>query len=183
MPPLPKRKRQFKDQPRDAEGKYLLKRVCNVNNKVDETRQKEKLKEKELDKLDVTNINEKLNNENDGWDNTGKHANDLVDDGDEAELDKLDVINNDEEWGDDDDSGWDDEEDIEEEIKINQRLKLDLVWKDNNLLEKTKRGPYMKGKIPKSTYLVQMVCSLKQLLVLKKLQVFLKITMMLKKEF
>ncbi|CAJ0627886.1 3605_t:CDS:2 [Entrophospora sp. SA101] len=57
---------------------------------------KEKLKEKELDKLDVTNINEKLNNENDGWDNTGKHANDLVDDGDEAELDKLDVINNDE---------------------------------------------------------------------------------------
>jgi hypothetical protein len=26
------------------------------------------------------------------------------------------------------------------------------VWKDNNLLEKTKRGPYMKGKIPKSTY-------------------------------
>ncbi|CAH1770272.1 12371_t:CDS:2, partial [Entrophospora sp. SA101] len=76
MPPLPKRKRQFKDQPRDAE--------------VDETRQKEKLKEKELDKLDVTNINEKLNNENDGWDNTGKHANDLVDDGDEAELDKLD---------------------------------------------------------------------------------------------
>ncbi|CAJ0857956.1 2339_t:CDS:2, partial [Entrophospora sp. SA101] len=79
-------------QPRDAE--------------VDETRQKEKLKEKELDKLDVTNINEKLNNENDGWDNTGKHANDLVDDGDEAELDKLD----------------------------------------------TKRGPYMKGKIPKSTY-------------------------------
>ncbi|CAJ0642312.1 12999_t:CDS:2, partial [Entrophospora sp. SA101] len=52
--------------------------------------EKEKLKEKELDKLDVTNINEKLNNENDGWDNTGKHANDLVDDGDEAELDKLD---------------------------------------------------------------------------------------------
>lgn len=97
----------------------------------------------------------------------------------------LDVINNDEEWGDDDDSGWDDEEDIKEETKINQRLKLDLVWKDNNLLEKTKRGPYMKGKIPKSTYLinlVQRVCSLKQLLVLKKLQVFLKITMMLKKE-
>jgi hypothetical protein len=67
-------------------------------------------------------------------------------------LDKLDVINNDEEWGNDDDSGWDDEEDIEEEIKINQKLKLDLVWKDDNLLERTKRGPYMKGKIPKSTY-------------------------------
>ncbi|CAJ0745383.1 3800_t:CDS:2, partial [Entrophospora sp. SA101] len=35
---------------------------------------------------------------NDGWDNTGKHANGLVDNGDEAELNKLDVINNDEEW-------------------------------------------------------------------------------------
>ena len=44
MPPLPKRKRQYKDQPRDAEDKYLLKRVCNANNK-DETEQKEKLKE------------------------------------------------------------------------------------------------------------------------------------------
>ena len=50
----------------------------------------------------------------------------------------MDVINNDEEWGDDDDSGWDDAEDTKEEIKINRRLKLDLVWKDNNLLEKTK---------------------------------------------
>jgi len=50
----------------------------------------------------------------------------------------LDVINNDEEWDDDDDSGWDDAEDTKEEIKINRRLKLDLVWKDNNLLEKTK---------------------------------------------
>ncbi|CAJ0824259.1 19575_t:CDS:2, partial [Entrophospora sp. SA101] len=27
---------------------------------------------------------------NDGWDNTGKHANGLVDNGDEAELNKLD---------------------------------------------------------------------------------------------
>ena len=64
----------------------------------------------------------------------------------------MDVINNDEEWDDDDDSGWDDAEDTKEEIKINRRLKLDLVWKDNNLLEKTKWGSYMKGKILKSTY-------------------------------
>ena len=68
MPPIPKRKKQYKDQSRDAAGKYLSKRIYNANSKVDETRQKEKLKEKELDKLDVTNINEKLNNENDGWD-------------------------------------------------------------------------------------------------------------------
>nr|CAG8612592.1 4606_t:CDS:2 [Entrophospora candida] len=148
MPPIPKRKKQYKDQSRDAKGKYLSKRIYNVNSKVDETRQKENLKEKELDKLDITSINEKLNNENDGWDD----MDDLVDDGDEVELDKLDVINNDEEWGNDDDSGWDDEEDIEEDIKINEKLKLDLIWKDDNLLERTKRGPYMKGKIPKSTY-------------------------------
>ena len=82
-----------------------------------------------MDVTSINSINEKLNNENDGWDDMDVHANDLVDDGDEVELDKLDVINNDEEWGNDDDSGWDDEEDIEEEIKINQRLKLDLLLK------------------------------------------------------
>ena len=82
----------------------------------------------------------------------------------------MDVINNDEEWGNDDDSGWDDTEDTREEIKINRRLKLDLVWKDNNLLEKTKRGSYMKSEILKSNIminLVQMVCPLKRPLVLK----------------
>ena len=58
MPPLPKRKRQYKNQPRDADGKYLLKRVCNANNnKVeDETVQEKRLKEKESD---VTNNNKK----------------------------------------------------------------------------------------------------------------------------
>src|SRR4051794_11593020 len=48
---------------------------------------------------------------------------------------------------------WDDVDDMEEEIKINQKLKeLKLEWKENVQLEKTKRGPYMKGKTPKSTY-------------------------------
>jgi hypothetical protein len=70
MPPILRRKKQYKDQSRDAEGKYLSKRIYNANSKVDETRRKENL-EKELDKLDVTSINEKLNNESDGWDNTG----------------------------------------------------------------------------------------------------------------
>ncbi|CAJ0827867.1 2201_t:CDS:2, partial [Entrophospora sp. SA101] len=43
-------------QSRDAEGKYLSKRIYNANSKVDETRQKENLKEKELDKLDITKL-------------------------------------------------------------------------------------------------------------------------------
>ncbi|GBB90989.1 hypothetical protein RclHR1_18070004 [Rhizophagus clarus] len=42
---------------------------------------------------------------------------------------------------------------MEAEIKLHQRLKnLDLVWKDDNQLEKMKRRPYKIGKIPKSTY-------------------------------
>src|SRR3954462_5494092 len=32
------------------------------------------------------------------------------------------------------------------------RRKLKLEWKENVQLEKTKRGKYMKGKTPKSTY-------------------------------
>ncbi|CAI2186858.1 1186_t:CDS:1, partial [Funneliformis geosporum] len=54
---------------------------------------------------------------------------------------------------DDDGSGWDDPEDIEAEIKLNQRLKeFGLVWKNDNQLEKTKRRLYKIGKTPKSTY-------------------------------
>ncbi|CAJ0825805.1 1331_t:CDS:2, partial [Entrophospora sp. SA101] len=67
----------MKDNPDSSIDKGVDIKVLGFQCVVDETRQKEKLKEKELDKLDVTNINEKLNNENDGWDNTGKHANDL----------------------------------------------------------------------------------------------------------
>ena len=33
MPPIPKRKKQYKDQSRDAEGKYLSKRIYNANSK------------------------------------------------------------------------------------------------------------------------------------------------------
>ncbi|KAF0501960.1 dde family endonuclease [Gigaspora margarita] len=57
------------------------------------------------------------------------------------------------EWGDEEDSGWDDTENTETEIKIYQKLKeLKLVWKNDNQLEKVKRGLYMKGNVPKSTY-------------------------------
>ncbi|KAF0395345.1 hypothetical protein F8M41_010265 [Gigaspora margarita] len=48
------------------------------------------------------------------------------------------------EWEDEEDSGWDDTENIETE--------LNLMWKNDSQLEKIKRGPYMKGKTPKSTY-------------------------------
>jgi len=62
-------------------------------------------------------------------------------------------FNEDEDWGDDDDSGWDDPEDMEVETRIHQRLKgIDLVWRNDNKLERTKRGPYKIGKIPKSTF-------------------------------
>src|SRR6185369_10110517 len=48
---------------------------------------------------------------------------------------------------------WDDMDDAEEEIKINRKLQeLKLEWKENAQLEKIKRGSYMKGKTPKSTY-------------------------------
>jgi hypothetical protein len=51
-------------------------------------------------------------------------------------------------WGDEDDSGWDDEIDI-----LNDKeKKVELVWSDNAYLEKKKRGPYLTGKTKKSTY-------------------------------
>src|ERR1044071_126021 len=50
-------------------------------------------------------------------------------------------------WGDEDDSGWDDEIDI-----LNDEKKVELIWSDNAHLEKKKRGPYLIGKMKKSTY-------------------------------
>ncbi|GES93332.1 hypothetical protein RCL_jg21131.t1 [Rhizophagus clarus] len=57
---------------------------------------------------------------------------------------KLRVADN---WGDDDDSGWDDEVDM-----LNEKDKYELVWSDNTHLERKKRGPYLAGKTKKSTY-------------------------------
>ena len=57
------------------------------------------------------------------------------------------------EWGNDDDSDW--EEDDMEEKNIYENLinkPLELKWTDDASLEKQKRGMYMKGRIPKSTY-------------------------------
>ncbi|RIA88737.1 hypothetical protein C1645_825920 [Glomus cerebriforme] len=47
-----------------------------------------------------------------------------------------------EEWGDNDDSGWEDEVD----------LMCNLKWNANSEFEKTKRGPYKTSKIPRSMY-------------------------------
>ncbi|CAG8507036.1 16297_t:CDS:2 [Dentiscutata erythropus] len=59
--------------------------------------------------------------------------------------DKLDVsIENEDEENDENDSGWND---MESEIK-----ELNLAWKNDSQFEKTKQGPYMKSKTPKSTY-------------------------------
>ncbi|CAJ0830913.1 763_t:CDS:2, partial [Entrophospora sp. SA101] len=52
------------------------------------------------------------------------------------------------EWGDDEDSGWENDLDLEQEKKCRDRLissKLELTWTDNNELEKKKRGLYMKA--------------------------------------
>ena len=51
-------------------------------------------------------------------------------------------------WGDEDDSGWDDEINFLNE----KENKCELVWSDNAHLEQKKRGPYLTGKTKKSTY-------------------------------
>src|SRR5688572_11714281 len=52
------------------------------------------------------------------------------------------------EWGDEEDSGWE-EDNLENEVWVNEG---NLVWKDNAILEKQKRGPYLVGPTKKSTY-------------------------------
>jgi len=58
------------------------------------------------------------------------------------------------EWGDEEDSGWEDEVDLHEEEQKKRLTKqtLELVWKDNTILEKHQRSPYLVGPIKKSTY-------------------------------
>ncbi|EXX65481.1 uncharacterized protein OCT59_001857 [Rhizophagus irregularis] len=56
------------------------------------------------------------------------------------------------EWGDKNDSGWDEEFSLLNEKEAFEDKPLELTWSDNTHLEKTKRGPYLTGKIKKSTY-------------------------------
>src|SRR6266542_6802275 len=60
-------------------------------------------------------------------------------------IDELD------EWGDKNDSGWDDEINLLNEDKTLEKP-LELVWSDNTHLEQKKRRPYLTGKMKKSTY-------------------------------
>ncbi|CAB4421001.1 unnamed protein product [Rhizophagus irregularis] len=81
-----------------------------------------------------------------------KDSQQLIDDNNN-DVSVEEFFNEDEDWGDDDDSEWDDLEDMEAELRIYQRIRnCGLVWKDDNHLEKIKRGPYKIGKTPKSTY-------------------------------
>ncbi|CAG8722950.1 9111_t:CDS:1, partial [Acaulospora morrowiae] len=57
------------------------------------------------------------------------------------------------EWGDEEDSNWEDEIDFQESRKEHlTKQALELVWKDNTVLENQKRGPYLVGPTKKSTY-------------------------------
>ena len=76
---------------------------------------------------------------------------------------KSRIVNdwNDDYWGDEDDSGWDEDsngwdEDSsgwnEVDLLNDDENKYKLVWSNNAHLEQKKRGPYLTGKIKKSTY-------------------------------
>ena len=143
MPPLSKQKRKSKDQPRTTEGKYT-KRARKYNQKlsaslmpIDDNYKKKFYNKNDYDQCDADSVV------------TAVHNTGSFDDGQCIDFEFL----SEEEWGDDDDSGWDDLENREDENKIYQKLKgLDLVWKNDNELENTKRRPYKIGKTPKSTH-------------------------------
>src|SRR3989337_1526987 len=60
---------------------------------------------------------------------------------------KKSRIDDDDDWGNEDDSGWN------EVILPNEKEKnCELVWTDSAHLEETKRGSYLTGKTKKSTY-------------------------------
>jgi hypothetical protein len=67
-----------------------------------------------------------------------------------------DLFVGEEEWGDDDDSGWEGEIDMQNELSIFETLTkkpLDkLIWTKDAHLEKHKRGSYLTGKTKKSTF-------------------------------
>jgi len=124
MPLASKQKRKIKSQSRELDGKFGSKKSkIEVNSDVE---------------IDSNLLNAEVSNFQTLMDN----------DMEEIELQE-------DEWGDDEDSGWESDLDLEQEKKCRDRLissKLELTWTDNNELEKKKRGLYMKGKVPKSTF-------------------------------
>ncbi|CAB4477291.1 unnamed protein product [Rhizophagus irregularis] len=71
-----------------------------------------------------------FNDDPDSFNDNGDSSSSFVDDIPAGDI-NFEFFNDEEAWGDDDDSGWDEPEDMKAEIKLHQRLK---------------------GKIPKSTY-------------------------------
>ncbi len=71
--------------------------------------------------------------------------------GSKINLESYDEEFGEEEWGDDEDSGWDDDDDTEK-IQNLKNKDLKLVWKKDSELEKIKRGRYVTGKTPRSSY-------------------------------
>jgi hypothetical protein len=60
-----------------------------------------------------------------------------------------------EEWGNEDDSGWEGEVNMLNEMSIFETITkkpLELIWTKNAQLEKHKRGPYLAGKTKKSIF-------------------------------
>jgi len=121
MPPLSRQKRKSKDQPCTAEGKYT-KRARKYNQNLFIS----------LMLID-NNYEKKIYNKNDydqyGADGaiTAVHNTDSFGSFDDGQCIDFEFLSE-EEWDDDDDSGWDDLKNREDENKIYQKLKgLDLV--------------------------------------------------------
>ncbi|GBB89896.1 hypothetical protein RclHR1_16730003 [Rhizophagus clarus] len=149
MPPPSKQKRKSKEQPRTADGKYNIKKTY----KDGRDSLTLEVSYNDDDSSDFfTDDSCYFNDDPDSFNDNGGSSSSFVDDIPAGDI-NFKFFNDEEAWGDDNDSGWDEPEDMEAEIKLHQRLKnLNLVWKDDNQLEKMKRGLYEIGKIPKSTY-------------------------------
>src|SRR5436190_16246015 len=70
----------------------------------------------------------------------------------EEEIGVEDLLE-DENWGDDNDSEWEEDVDLKlAEINHKRLLGIELVWKKDAYLEKRIRGPYLTGSTKKSTF-------------------------------
>ncbi|POG61994.1 hypothetical protein GLOIN_2v1785920 [Rhizophagus irregularis DAOM 181602=DAOM 197198] len=133
MPLLSKQKRKSKEQPRTVGGKYNTKKTCKNG-------QDSLILEVSYNDNDFFDDGScYFNDDTDSFDDNGGDSSSFIDDipADDINFEFFD----DEVWSDDDDSGWDEPEEMEAEIKLHQRLKnFDL------------QGPYKTSKTPKSTY-------------------------------
>src|SRR5215216_5027303 len=135
MPSLSKQIRKSKDQPRTKNGKYYTKRTRYTST------DKHNLPYTSMSVNDnCVNVKDFQTEISDAV--TAAHEN--GDSNNEYINLNFEFLN--EEWGDDEDSDGNDTDDFTE-LKETK-----LVWKEDNQFEKIKRGMYMKGKTPKSTY-------------------------------